>query len=118
MPIMKYQQFQDGQDVMLTVLPLFHINALFYSLAGTLAAGACIVVVPRFSASTFWQTAVAETIALRKSEITAIWADAKSESEADIARLMSALLQRVTQDLLQRLYPSGEFARSRSAHSP
>ena len=45
-------------DRLLTVLPLFHINALFYSLAGTLAAGACIVVVPRFSASTFWQTAV------------------------------------------------------------
>ena len=46
------------EDRLLTVLPLFHINALFYSLAGTLAAGACIVVVPRFSASTFWQTAV------------------------------------------------------------
>jgi crotonobetaine/carnitine-CoA ligase len=37
---------------------LFHINAMFYSLAGTLAAGASMVIVPKFSASTFWQTAV------------------------------------------------------------
>jgi crotonobetaine/carnitine-CoA ligase len=48
---------QDGDRVMI-VLPLFHINALFYSLAGTLAAGCSMVVVPRFSASTFWQTVV------------------------------------------------------------
>ncbi len=48
---------QDDDRVMI-VLPLFHINALFYSLAGTLAAGACMVIVPKFSASTFWQTAV------------------------------------------------------------
>ncbi len=46
-------------DRLLIVLPLFHINALFYSVAGTLAAGACMVIVPRFSASSFWQTAVA-----------------------------------------------------------
>jgi crotonobetaine/carnitine-CoA ligase len=45
-------------DRLLIVLPLFHINALFYSVAGTLAAGASMVIVPRFSASTFWQTAV------------------------------------------------------------
>jgi crotonobetaine/carnitine-CoA ligase len=42
---------------MLTVLPLFHINALFYSLAGAVAAGACIVLEPRFSASRFWAVA-------------------------------------------------------------
>jgi len=42
----------------LTVLPLFHINALFYSLAGTLAAGATIIVAERFSASKFWELAV------------------------------------------------------------
>ncbi len=48
---------QDDDRVMI-VLPLFHINALFYSLAGTLAAGASMVIVPKFSASTFWQTAV------------------------------------------------------------
>lgn len=42
---------------LLTVLPLFHINALFYSLAGTLAAGATIIVAERFSASKFWELA-------------------------------------------------------------
>jgi carnitine-CoA ligase len=47
---------QDGDRVMI-VLPLFHVNALFYSVAGTLAAGASAIIVARFSASTFWQTA-------------------------------------------------------------
>src|SRR5688572_264699 len=48
---------QDDDRVMV-VLPLFHINALFYSVAGTLAAGCSMIVVPRFSASSFWQTAL------------------------------------------------------------
>ena len=48
---------QPDERIMI-VLPLFHINALFYSVAGTLAAGACMVILPRFAASTFWQTAV------------------------------------------------------------
>jgi crotonobetaine/carnitine-CoA ligase len=48
---------QDDDRVMI-VLPLFHINALFYSVAGTLAAGCSMIIVPRFSASSFWQTAV------------------------------------------------------------
>ena len=46
---------QDTDRVMV-VLPLFHINALFYSVAGTLAAGCGMLVVPKFSASTFWDT--------------------------------------------------------------
>ena len=45
-------------DRLMTMLPLFHVNALFYSLAGTLAAGATIIVIEKFSAGTFWQTAV------------------------------------------------------------
>src|SRR6476469_428900 len=48
---------QDDERVMI-VLPLFHINALFYSVAGTLAAGCSMAIVPRFSASTFWDAAV------------------------------------------------------------
>jgi crotonobetaine/carnitine-CoA ligase len=47
---------QESDRVMI-VLPLFHMNALFYSVAGALAAGASAVIVPRFSASTFWQVA-------------------------------------------------------------
>jgi crotonobetaine/carnitine-CoA ligase len=46
-------------DRLMIVLPLFHINALFYSVAGTLAGGACMIIVPRFSATTFWQIAAA-----------------------------------------------------------
>jgi len=46
------------EERLLTVLPLFHINALFYSLAGTLAAGATIIVAEKFSAGEFWQLAV------------------------------------------------------------
>ena len=43
------------EDRLLCVLPMFHINAIFYSLAGALAAGATLILEPRFSASTFWQ---------------------------------------------------------------
>jgi len=59
------------EDRVLTVLPLFHVNALFYSLAGSLAAGACFILLERFSASTFWETAV-ETGATTLNFIEAI----------------------------------------------
>ncbi len=59
------------QDRLLCVLPMFHINALFYSLAGALAAGASLVIVPKFSASGFWRTA-AETGATQVNIIAAI----------------------------------------------
>jgi carnitine-CoA ligase len=45
------------EDRLLCILPLFHINALFYSLGGTVAAGASLVLAPRFSASGFWPLA-------------------------------------------------------------
>lgn len=59
------------EDRLLCILPLFHINALFYSLAGTLAAGASLALVPKFSASTFWQT-VSDTGATQANIIAAI----------------------------------------------
>ncbi|HYG42442.1 MAG TPA: AMP-binding protein [Bordetella sp.] len=43
-------------DRQLCVLPLFHINAIFYSLMGSLAAGCTLILEPRFSATQFWQT--------------------------------------------------------------
>ena len=49
--------YLQNDDRVMVVLPMFHINANFYSLAGTLAAGASLIIVPKFSASTFWQTA-------------------------------------------------------------
>ena len=42
-------------DRLLLILPMFHINAMFYSVAGTFAAGATLLVEARFSASGFWQ---------------------------------------------------------------
>ena len=44
-------------DRLLTVFPLCHVNALFYSLGGALAAGASFVTTARFSASSFWRLA-------------------------------------------------------------
>jgi crotonobetaine/carnitine-CoA ligase len=51
------RMYLQPDDRLLCVLPLFHINALFYSLGGTLAAGASLVLAPRFSASGFWPLA-------------------------------------------------------------
>jgi len=43
-----------SEDRFFTCLPYFHANAQYYSTMGTLAAGATLVVVDRFSASRFW----------------------------------------------------------------
>ena len=43
-------------DRVLAILPLFHVNGLLYSVAGALAAGATLLVEPKFSASNFWTT--------------------------------------------------------------
>lgn len=40
----------------LCVLPLFHINALMYSLGGAWACGGTLILMRRFSASGFWPT--------------------------------------------------------------
>ncbi len=59
------------EDRVLCILPMFHINALFYSIAGALAAGASLVLEPSFSASRFWRVA-AETGATEVNIIAAI----------------------------------------------
>ncbi|GGC88058.1 AMP-binding protein [Chelatococcus reniformis] len=46
------------QDVHLVHLPLFHTAALGYSMLGTLWSGGTAVLMPRFSASRFWDVAV------------------------------------------------------------
>ena len=43
-------------DCGLCVLPLYHINAVCVSLMGALVSGSSIVVPPKFSVSTFWDT--------------------------------------------------------------
>jgi crotonobetaine/carnitine-CoA ligase len=44
-------------DRLFCILPFFHINALFYSLMGSFAAGATLLVTKKFSASKFWSMA-------------------------------------------------------------
>ena len=58
-------------DRLMILLPLFHVNALFYSLSGTVAAGCGAVIAPRFSASNFWRVAV-ETGATQVTVIEAM----------------------------------------------
>jgi len=42
-------------DRVLCCLPLYHVNAIFYSWLGSLAAGAPLIMTERFSASGFWR---------------------------------------------------------------
>jgi len=45
----------DADDRLLTVMPLFHMNAVSVTTVSALYAGGSTVVTPRFSASRFWQ---------------------------------------------------------------
>jgi len=47
----------DARDRLMTSLPLFHINAQLYSTIGSLGAKASLVLLPKFSASRFWEDA-------------------------------------------------------------
>ena len=51
-----HQDLHEG-DVHQTYLPLFHTNALAYSILASLWVGASCVIQPRFSASRFWNVA-------------------------------------------------------------
>lgn len=45
-------------DRLMTILPLYHINAQFYSTMGAIAAEASLILIRQFSASRFWKEAV------------------------------------------------------------
>ena len=47
------------EERLLCILPMFHINAIFYSFSGTLAAGATLLLEEKFSASNFWKVIAA-----------------------------------------------------------
>jgi len=64
------RMYLQPEDRLLCVLPMFHVNAIFYSFAGSLAAGAALILEPRFSASKFWQI-VKETRATEVNTIAA-----------------------------------------------
>ncbi len=44
------------QDCLMVILPLFHLNALFYSVGGAIVAGARLLIEPQFSATQFWHS--------------------------------------------------------------
>ncbi len=44
-------------DRVMIVLPMFHMNALFYSASGVMASGSTMIIQSRFSASEFWNQA-------------------------------------------------------------
>jgi carnitine-CoA ligase len=48
------RMYLQPDDRLMCILPMFHINALFYSLSGALCAGAALILISRFSASRFW----------------------------------------------------------------
>jgi len=49
----------DPAERILCILPMFHVNAIFYSLSGAIAAGATLLLEEKFSASRFWKTVAA-----------------------------------------------------------
>jgi crotonobetaine/carnitine-CoA ligase len=86
------------EDRLLCILPMFHVNAICYSLGGTLAAGATLILEPRFSASRFWQI-------VHESQATEV---------NTIAAVMSILMRRPREEYvpghrLQKLY-GGPFS--------
>jgi len=58
-------------DRALCILPMFHMNALFNVAASAVAAGACLIIAPRFSASRFWRLA-ADTGATQVNVMAAV----------------------------------------------
>lgn len=58
-------------DRALCILPMFHMNALFNIAASAVAAGACLIIAPRFSASQFWRLA-ADTGATQVNVMAAV----------------------------------------------
>lgn len=68
----------DERDRLLTIMPLFHMNAVSVTTMTALYAGASTVVSPKFSASKFWQ----------------IIADYEITSFGSVATMLSMLLQK------------------------
>ena len=73
------------EDRLMTSLPLFHLNAQAYSTLGSLAVGAELVLLPRFSASRFWDDA-AEHRATEINVIGAMLEILMRQPERDVER--------------------------------
>jgi long-chain acyl-CoA synthetase len=93
----------DEEDRLLTVMPLFHMNAVSVTTMSALYAGASTVVSPRFSASRFWQ----------------IINDYQITSFGSVATMLSMLLATYPEGVPEGLSASGlRFAMCGSAPVP
>lgn len=97
-----HRLFLQPHERMMCVLPLFHINALMYSLGGAMACGGTLILVRKFSASEFWSVA----LSTRATQVNVIMSAAAilsrrplSEFRAD-HRIHKMFLAPLNQDLL------------------
>lgn len=78
--------YMQPNDRVMIVLPMFHMNALFYSVSGVIASGSTMIVQPRFSASEFWIQAAqlkATVVNLIEAASNILKARSRSEFRAD-----------------------------------
>ncbi len=97
-----HRMYLQPDERLMCVLPLFHINALMYSLGGAMACGGTLILIRRFSASTFWQQA-AETRATEVNVImsaAAILARRPAEEFAPHHSIRKMFLAPLNRDLL------------------
>jgi crotonobetaine/carnitine-CoA ligase len=101
-----HRMYLQPDERLMCVLPLFHINALMYSLGGAMACGGTLILIRRFSASTFWQQAAST----RASEVNVIMSAAailarRPEQEYDATHCIRKMfLAPLNQDLLDTFH--------------
>ena len=101
-----HRMYLQPDERLMCVLPLFHINALMYSLGGAMACGGTLILIRRFSASNFWQQAAAA----RATEVNVIMSAAailaRRPAEEFVAThsLRKMFLAPLNQDLLDTFH--------------
>ncbi|PUE11970.1 class I adenylate-forming enzyme family protein [Limnohabitans sp. WS1] len=104
-----HRMYLQPDERLMCVLPLFHINALMYSLGGAMACGGTLILIRRFSASTFWQQA-AQT---RATEVNVIMSAAailarrpiqEFDAQHSIRKMFLAPLNRDLLDTFQQRF--------------
>jgi len=78
--------YMQPSDRVMIVLPMFHMNALFYSVSGVIASGSTMIIQPRFSASEFWIQAAelkATVVNLIEAASNILKARSRTEFRAD-----------------------------------
>jgi carnitine-CoA ligase len=97
-----HRLYLQANERMMCVLPLFHINALMYSLGGAMACGGTLILVRKFSAREFWQVA-AQTRATQVNVIMSAAAILARRPEAEFNaehQIHKMFLAPLNQDLL------------------